>query len=258
MVAAGAASASDGRAFGGGRHELNGQNRNYEPMFNLPPAVSIFIFLSAAIFIGQTYYLGGEGRIQFVETFCFTPLRYQFLAAGNAVPGGWFAAVWSPFTYVFINRSLSNLVFDMFWLMAFGSTVAYRLGTLRFVGLSIVAALVGAGLFWLIGGQPGKVLFGPGFVVGAHLGAAVRFIYAQDFSDLLAPQRSRWDGPALGLIEMWSNVRVLQLFGFIFAANALFSILYASNGIDGRELLLNVLANFTGMILLSFFDRRPH
>lgn len=234
------------------------QNPDYEPMFNLPPAIPVFIFLSVAIFVGQTYYLAGDARLEFISTFCFTPLRYPLLFAGSSVPGGWPAAVWSPLTYVFINPRFSSLLFDMFWLMAFGSAVAFRLGTLRFVGFSALAALIGAGLFWVLSGDQGKVLFGPTFVVSAHLGAAIRFMYQTDIMDILSPQSRRWEKPALGLIEMWSNVRVLQLFGFIFAANALFSIIYVSNGIDIRELLLNTLSYFVGMALLSIFDRRVH
>jgi membrane associated rhomboid family serine protease len=233
----------------------NGNEPQREPMFNLPPAIAVFVFLSLAIFVGQTYYLTGDARMSFVETFCFSPLRYPLLVSGVTVAGGWFAAIWTPFTYIFINPRLSNLVFDMFWLMAFGSAVAFRLGSVRCVVFSLVAAVVGAGLFSLIAGGDANILFGPSFVVGAHLGAAVRFLYAREFSDLVSVH-ARWDGPALGLIEMWSNVKVLQLFGFIFAANALFSLLYASNGVDIRDIILNTLAYFVGMLLLSIFDRK--
>jgi membrane associated rhomboid family serine protease len=238
-----------------GDTKLSGQNQDHEPMFNLPPAIPVFIFISVAIFVGQTYYLTGDARFTFIETFCFAPQRYGLLAAGNTLPGGWFAAAWSPFTYVFINPAPSSLIFEMLWLMAFGSAVAFRLGTVRFVAFSAVAALIGAGVFWAIDGGKAGVLFGPDFVVGALLGAAVRFMYRQDLSGLLTSKHGQWDGPALGLIEMWSNVRVLQLFGFIFAANALFSLLYAAGGIDVTDLVVNVLSYFAGMLLLSVFDR---
>ena len=50
---------------------------------------------------------------------------------------------------------------------------------------------------------------------------------------------------------------LLQLFGFIFAANALFAILYASSGLDGRALLQNALGYIVGILLFSLFDPRP-
>lgn len=233
---------------------MQGDNDNHQPMFNLPSVILGFVLLSAGVFLGRTYYLGDDAAATFLLTFGFTPLRYQFLASGVAFPGGWPAGVWSAFTYVFLSNSASNLVFDMLWLAAFGTAVARRFGALRFVLFSVAAAVAGAALFWLISKDAQSLLTGPSFVVAALLGAAIRFIYAGGIGGIMSLGGDGWKRPALGIVEMWSNVQVLQLLGFIFAANTLFALLYASSGLDGRTLLLNGLGYLVGIGLFSLFD----
>ncbi|PKR88979.1 hypothetical protein CXZ10_12760 [Pleomorphomonas diazotrophica] len=236
---------------------MQSDNDNHQPMFNLPKVILAFILLSAGIFIGRTWYLGGDGAATFLLTFCFTPMRYDYLASGIGFPGGWLAGLWSPFTYVFLSPTLQSLIFDLLWLAAFGTAVARRFGPWRFVGFTAVSAAAGAGLFWLLSGGGEQILLGPNFVVAALLGAAIRFIYAAGLSGIMTMGGDTWRQPALGIVEMWSNVRVLQLLGFIFAANALFAILYASSGLDGRALLQNALGYIVGILLFSLFDPRP-
>ena len=235
---------------------MQGDNDNRQPMFNLPRVILAFILLSVGIFVGRTWYLGGDGATTFLLTFSFTPMRYRFLASGVDFPGGWAAALWSPFTYVFLSPTPSALVFDLLWLTAFGSAVARRFGPWRFVGFSATAALVGAGIYWLLMRDGQSVLLGPNFVVAALLGAAIRFVYAAGLGGIMTMGGDAWNQPALGIVEMWSDVRVLQLFGFIFAANALFAVLYASSGLDGRALLQNALGYIVGILLFSLFDPR--
>ena len=236
---------------------MQGDNDNHEPMFNLPRVIMVFILLSVGIYVGRTWYLGGDGAATFLLTFCFTPMRYQYLVSGDGFPGGWPAGLWSPFTYVFLSPTLQSLIFDMLWLAAFGTAVARRFGPWRFVLFTAAAAAIGAGLFWLLTGGGETVLLGPNFVVAALLGAAIRFIYSAGLVGILTLGGDAWRQPALGIVEMWSNIRVLQLLGFIFAANALFAILYASSGLDGRALLQNALGYIVGILLFSLFDPRP-
>lgn len=233
---------------------MQSDNDNQEPMFNIPKVVLAFILISVGIFIGRTWYLVGDGAASFLLTFCFLPIRYQYLASGMGFPGSWPAAIWSPMTYFFLSATPSSLIFDMLWLAAFGTAVARRFGTLRFIGFCAVAAVAGAGVFWLIAKDPQSVLLGPNFVVAALLGAAIRFIYAAGLGGIMTMGGETSRQPALGIIEMWSDVRVLQLFGFIFVANTLFALLYASSGLDGRALLHNVLGYVVGILLFSLFD----
>lgn len=235
---------------------MQSDNDNHEPMFNLPRVILAFILLSVGIYIGRTWYLGGDGAATFLLTFCFVPIRYQYLASGMGFPGGWPAGVWSPLTYVFLSPSPSSLVFDLLWLMAFGTAVARRFGAWRFILFSAVAAIIGAGAFWLLAKDAQSVLLGPNFVIAALLGAAIRFIYAAGIGGIMNMGGDAWRQPALGIVEMWSDVRVLQLFGFIFAANTLFAVLYASSGLDGRVLVHNVLGYVVGILLFSLFDPR--
>lgn len=235
---------------------MQGDNDNQEPMFNLPRVILAFILLSVGIYIGRTWYLSGDGAATFLLTFLFMPIRYQYLTSGVGFPGGWAAGLWSPLTYVFLSPTPSSLVFDLLWLAAFGTAVARRFGAWRFILFSAAASVIGAGLFWLLAKDAQSVLIGPSFVVAALLGASIRFIYAAGLGGIMTMGNDAWKQPALGIVEMWSDVRVLQLFGFIFAANTLFAVLYASSGLDGRTLVHNTLGYIVGILLFSLFDPR--
>ncbi len=221
-------------------------------MFNLPSAIIVFIFVSAAVFVGQRYYLAEAGAENFFLTFCFTPLRY---IAGVIMPGGAGAQAWTFVTYVFLNTSLSDLVFEMLWMMAFGSALAFRFGTLRFALFSGMSAAIGAAVFWVLSRDPQSVLIGPSFMISAQLGGAVRFVYQSGFSGMMTGDGNQWHVKALGIVEMWSNEKVLRLFGFIFVANALFAFIFGSHGGLSVTILMNVFGYIAGILLFSIFDR---
>ena len=183
---------------GVGEAAMQSDNDNHQPMFNLPRVILAFILLSVGIFIGRTWYLGGDGAATFLLTFSFMPMRYHYLASGLGFPGGWPAGLWSPLTYVFLSPSPSSLVFDLLWLAAFGTAVAHRFGPWRFILFSAAAAVIGAGLFWLLSKDTPSVLLGPNFVVAALLGAAIRFIYAAGIGGIMTMGSEAWRQPALG------------------------------------------------------------
>lgn len=57
---------------------------------------------------------------------------------------------WQPFTHLFLHAGIGHLLFNMFALFIFGSTVEYHLGTKRFLILYFVA---GMGSFLLFNAQ---------------------------------------------------------------------------------------------------------
>ena len=57
---------------------------------------------------------------------------------------------WQPFTHMFIHAGIGHLLFNMFALFIFGSTVEYHLGTKRFLILYFIA---GMGSFILFNAQ---------------------------------------------------------------------------------------------------------
>jgi membrane associated rhomboid family serine protease len=81
---------------------------------------------------------------QFVGLFAFTPSRYTLGLIYDWTPGGLPAALWSPFTYTFLHGDGSHLFGNCVALFIFGRSVAWRVGTWRFLMLFAVAGAAGA------------------------------------------------------------------------------------------------------------------
>jgi membrane associated rhomboid family serine protease len=60
---------------------------------------------------------------------------------------------WSWFTYAFLHGDWGHLAINSFWMLAFGSVVAQRMGAVRFVIFSAICAAAGAIPYGLSGEQ---------------------------------------------------------------------------------------------------------
>src|SRR5262249_57355241 len=79
--------------------------------------------------------------------FAFIPARYDASVLPDvAWPGGWAADIWTFVTYALIHADLSHLIFNAVWLLAFGSPVARRFGSRRFLAFMAVTAAARAAL----------------------------------------------------------------------------------------------------------------
>ena len=55
-----------------------------------------------------------------------------------------------PVTYSLLHGSIAHLAVNMIWLAAFGSPLANRIGTMRFVLFWVVASIAAAGLHYIL------------------------------------------------------------------------------------------------------------
>jgi len=143
-----------------------------QPIFNLPTVLTFTVVLIAAVYAAETLLLGPEGRSAVLFYLAFTPLRYVYPLAEQGLE--W---LWTPITYSFLHGGIEHILFNTLWLLAFGTPVARRIGTFRYVlfwALSAAAAaFFHAGLHW--GDQ--TILIGASGVVSALMGAACRFAF---------------------------------------------------------------------------------
>jgi membrane associated rhomboid family serine protease len=89
---------------------------------------------------------------------------------------GWGAAVWTFFSYTFIHSDLNHLFFNLVWLLAFGTAVARRFGTLRFIVFFFVTAAAGAQPIFTHLGELVPVVGASAGISGA-MGAVLRFVF---------------------------------------------------------------------------------
>lgn len=143
----------------------------HEPFFNLPAIVTVAFALMVLIEAAKQFMPPADIQNILLQT-AFIPARYG--AEGTAMDGAW---LWSPLTYSLLHGGWLHLIVNCFWLAAFGSIVARRIGNLRFVLFWIASAIAAAAFFGLFHLDEFVIMVGASGVVSALMGAAVRFAF---------------------------------------------------------------------------------
>ncbi|WP_265518792.1 rhomboid family intramembrane serine protease [Nitratireductor luteus] len=160
----------------GKEHDEGGREppRGREPIFNLPPVVVAFIGICVAVHLVRLY-VAGPAFEQFVLlNFAFIPLRYT---GGFAIDLPWLT---SPLTYAFLHGGWAHLTVNMIWLAAFGSPLANRIGTRRFILFWIATVLAAVGLHFVLHPYDAVPLVGASGAISGMMGAAARFAFRID------------------------------------------------------------------------------
>lgn len=184
--------------------------RQSEPLFNIPVIITVLIAACGISFVVQEYVLDGDGYVALMLYGSFIPARY--------LPeyGGWdFSWVTSPFTYSFLHGSWAHLIVNMVWLAAFGSPLATRLGTMRFLAFWLFASLCAVALHYVL--HMGEVVpvVGASGAISGMMGAAARFGFQIDRSGRMPAFR----GEPLGYLDCLRYRPVLMFVLIWFAIN---------------------------------------
>ncbi|MGD9769237.1 MAG: rhomboid family intramembrane serine protease, partial [Pseudolabrys sp.] len=116
-----------------------------EPILNVPAVIVALVAMFGLVHAVLSWWLNEPQTNEALLLFAFIPARYDLnLPVGEAWPGGLGADVWTFVTYAFIHGDLNHLAFNSVWLLAFGSPVARRFGTWRFLAFFAAAAAGGA------------------------------------------------------------------------------------------------------------------
>ncbi len=144
------------------------------PIFNLPKAVVWLLVLIWLIFLIENYLFDVEQAEQFFYTFAFIPLLY---ISEQGAEGTLFSLIASPFSHALLHANWEHLLINSAWLAIFGTPVAYRYGTVKFLLIFFICASVGA-LFFAVATLPQlTVLVGASGAISGLTGVAIRFIF---------------------------------------------------------------------------------
>lgn len=189
-----------------------------QPAFNLPPV----ILWSGALLLGihlLVELLPFDLYSQMVLALAFLPARYG--DAAFFLPGGAPARFWTPFTYALLHGGWLHLAVNLFWMASFGSAVARRFGTGRFLLLSLIAAAAGALAHLMANPGAESVMIGASAAISGQMAAAVRFAFApggplgggvgRQAYCLPAPslRQTLFDGRALAFLAVWFGINLL-------------------------------------------------
>ncbi|WP_108883015.1 rhomboid family intramembrane serine protease [Anderseniella sp. Alg231-50] len=225
-----------------------------------PPAINapgVVLLLAGTMLVIHAclQLVGSDTYNRVVLTLAFLPARFQALPelGGQQLPGGELARVTSFFSYALLHGSWTHLVMNMVWMLAFGSVAARRLGTARFIGLSMLAAAVAAAFSMVLNWGTGAILVGASGAIAGQMAVAVRLIFAHGGTLMTSLRKDLSLVPPEPLVQLFSNKAAL-----IFIAIWLgIDMLSASSGLlsDGRIAWEAHLGGFlTGLLLFGWFD----
>lgn len=231
--------------------------RRSEPIFNVPAVVIALIGVFVFVYVAQTFVLTPDENEQFLEAFAFIPARYHDSAVltEDVLPGGWAANVWTFITYAFIHANVPHLVLNAVWFLPFGSAVARRFGSARFLLLFVVTAAAGAGAHLLTNDAP---MVGASAAISGCMGAATRFAFQRGgpLGLIRGGDEESYRVPAAPLLVALRDIRIIVFLAAWFAVNIVFGL--GSIGMPGVEEAIAWQAHIggflAGLLLFALFD----
>jgi membrane associated rhomboid family serine protease len=192
----------------------------------VPAVVVALLALLGLVHALLAFVLTEEQTNQVLLLFAFIPARYSAAALGGAVlPGGWGAEVWTFVTYALIHADLSHLIFNAVWLLAFGTPVARRFGTLRVLSFLAIAAAGGAAAHLATHFGEKMVMIGASAAISGAMAAAIRFVFVRGGPlGLLGRRADAYRLPAVPLLIALRDPRVLAFLVAWFGTNLLFGL----------------------------------
>jgi membrane associated rhomboid family serine protease len=231
-----------------------------EPIFNVPAVVLGLVAFLCFVHAMVAFVLPVAASETLLEWFAFEPLRYgSALGPEGPLPGGWPAAIWTFVTYALLHVNFTHLAFNLIWLVAFGTPVARRFGTWRFLAFFAFTAATGA-LAHLIShlGEDVPVIGASAAVLGM-MAAAMRFVFQPGgpLGLLRLSEAETYRVPAKPLAALVRDPRLL-MFGLAwFGLNALLGLpLFAMPGTEGASVAWQAhIGGFIGGLLaFAVFD----
>jgi membrane associated rhomboid family serine protease len=230
-----------------------------EPLFNIPPVIIAILVLLALIHGVRTLLLSDDQNIEVLLSFAFIPARYDTsVLLGGALPGGFGADIWTFVTYSLIHSDWTHFGVNAVWLLPFGSAVARRFGTMRFLAFFAVTAAAGAGLHLATHAGAQFPMIGASAAISGAMAAAMRFAFQRGgpLNMMRGEDEQAYRVPAIPLTGVLSDARVLIFLGVWFGINILFGL--GSLPITGSDQPIAWQAHIggflAGLLLFSWFD----
>jgi membrane associated rhomboid family serine protease len=230
-----------------------------EPLLNVPRVIVALIGIFVTVEVIRDYVLSDFDRNYSDAMFAFFPSRYdESLFSGGALPGGFGAEIWTFVSYAFIHGGWTHLAVNAIWFLAFGSAVARRFGTLRFLAFFTVTAAAGALAHLLTHGGENNAVVGASAAISGTMAGAMRFVFQRGgpLGFWREADETSYHVPALPLSGVLRDPRVLMFLAVWLGMNLLFGA--ASIPFAGEDQPVAWQAHIggfaAGLFLFSLFD----
>ncbi len=180
------------------------------PAFNVPAVVVVLGALLVAVHAVFSN-VSDDWYSYVIFRFAFIPLTYELPLSELLEPA---ARYWSPLTYAFLHGDWMHLGVNAIWLLAFGSAVARRFGSTRFLIFMAIGAVAGAAFHYIFHPTGNVPVIGASASISACMGAAIRFAIRPGGT---SPETVMM--PALSLLESLKNRSIMIFIVIWFAIN---------------------------------------
>lgn len=227
------------------------------PAFNVPGVVLALALTMTAIHAITAWGLVSTERIMVL--FAFLPARGLLDASLAPFPrwvvegAGW----WSYVTYGLLHADWMHLAINVFFMLAFGSFLARRLGAVRFLLMSAVGTAAGALAYLVLHAGEIAVLVGASAAVSAQVAGAARLMFARPGALRHMGERQIRELKAMSLRDMLTNRLALSFILTWAGVNVVFGV--TGVGTQGQDQVAweAHLGGFAaGLLLFTLFDRR--
>lgn len=219
-----------------------------EPVFNLPPVVVALIVACTGIEAIRALLLSPQQDLGVILRFAFFPLRYS---GGYALD---IYAFLAPVSYSLLHGGIAHLAINMIWLAAFGSPLANRIGTVRFLLFWIATSLAAVGLHYLLYKGDAVPLVGASGAISGMMGAAARFGFNIDRSQ----GRPFFGGPILSIPAVFASRMAVTFLVVWFGVNLLMGFGFGAPDDGGSIAWEAHIGGFlAGFLCIRAFDVRP-
>lgn len=248
-----------------------------EPAFNVPGVVLAVIAVLAAIHAFRELVADDDAHLMLSLAFIparltlfFDPAKAQALFEAAFAGGGLQMALtrfilaegpapWSVVTYGLLHGSWLHLGFNALWLLAFGTPVARRFGTVRFLLLFLAATVAGSLFYWLMRPLDVTPMVGASGAISGVMGAAARFVFGPGRVAVFGQSApSVLYAPAVPLAGLLENRQALGFILIWLAVNLIAGFASGAFGVDGAIAWEAHLGGFlAGLALFRPLDPVP-
>jgi len=218
-----------------------------EPVFNLPGIVTAIIAVCTLVHLARTYVLSYAQDEALILHFAFLPLYYS--APGTLD----IFAFLAPVTYSLLHGGIAHLVVNMIWLAAFGSPLANRIGTARFLAFWVFTSLAAVALHYVLHSQDATPLVGASGAISGMMGAAARF----GFRIERVSGRAAFGGPILSISAVFRSRATVTFLAVWMVVNLLMGFGFGGPGAGQIAWEAHIGGFLAGFLGVRPFDRRP-
>ena len=240
--------------------ELKPANNNEPPALNVP---SVVLALIGVMIVAYAAFAWAQPQQQNEWLFYFALFPARFIPSALhpdlVFPGGVAGDVWTLFTYTFMHGSWSHVLINSLWLLAFGSAIARRIGSFRFLLFYFFCGIVGALLHVAFYGGSVVPVIGASGAISGLMGGAVRFVFLADGPiGGLGGQRGRSSAPRaqMSIGAALRDRRILIFVGVWIALNFIFGIgsISPSGEVTDIAWIAHLGGFLAGLLFFGIFD----